>query len=226
MLMYVAGTGGIVVGIVIFALVAVFLGLRLYAVLGKRTGHEEPFMRVVEDVVRPLRPAVADTGREAPAADPVEAVDPDVESGLRAISVADRNFNAADFIDGAKSAYRMILEAYWAGKPDDFAAFVAEDVRTAFADAIDERTTAGHILDNRLITIERTTIVKASVEAGIAHVTVRFDADIAAVTRDTEGGVIAGSLSDAVPTHDNWTFSRDVKSANPNWVLSDTDEAE
>ena len=71
------------VGIVIFALVAVFLGLRLYAVLGKRTGHEEPFMRVVEDVVRPLRPAVVDAGREAPSADPVEAVDPDVGPGDR-----------------------------------------------------------------------------------------------------------------------------------------------
>ena len=214
------------VGIVIFALVAVFLGLRLYAVLGKRTGHEEPFVRAVEDVVRPLMPVTVDAGRESAPTDPIEAVDPDVEAGLRAITIADRSFNAADFIDGAKSAYCMILEAYWSGKADDFAPYVADDVRAAFAEAIDERTTAGHVLDNRLIAIERTTIVKASLDAGMAHITLRFDADIAAVTRDTQGSVIAGSLSDAVPTHDNWTFSRDVKSSNPNWILSDTDEAE
>ena len=53
----------------------------------------------------------------------------------------------------------------------------------------------------------------------------RFDADIAAVTRDAEGQVIAGSLTDAVPTHDLWTFARTLKSSDPNWKLADTDEA-
>ena len=53
----------------------------------------------------------------------------------------------------------------------------------------------------------------------------RFDADIAAVTRDGEGHVVAGSTSDAVETHDVWTFVRQVKTADPNWILADTDEA-
>ena len=53
----------------------------------------------------------------------------------------------------------------------------------------------------------------------------RFDADIAAVTRDAEGQVIAGSLTDAVETHDVWTFARTLKSGDPNWKLADTDEA-
>ena len=52
----------------------------------------------------------------------------------------------------------------------------------------------------------------------------RFDADIAAVTRDAEGQVVAGSLTDAVETHDLWTFSRTLKSRDPNWKLADTDE--
>jgi predicted lipid-binding transport protein (Tim44 family) len=59
----------------------------------------------------------------------------------------------------------------------------------------------------------------------MAMITVRYDADIAAVTRDSDGNVVAGSLSDAVPTHDVWTFSRHVRADDPNWVLIETDEA-
>ncbi len=56
-------------------------------------------------------------------------------------------------------------------------------------------------------------------------ITVRFDADIAAVTRDQDGNLVAGSLSDAVETHDVWTFARNLRSDDPNWKLVETDEA-
>ena len=52
----------------------------------------------------------------------------------------------------------------------------------------------------------------------------RFDADLVAVTRDKDGKVVAGSTSDAVPTHDVWTFSRLVSSNDPNWLLIETDD--
>ena len=68
-------------------------------------------------------------------------------------------------------------------------------------------------------------MTEASVEGGVARVAVRFDADIAAITRDADGNMIAGSLSDAVETHDVWTFLRVLKSSDPNWKLADTDEA-
>ena len=54
----------------------------------------------------------------------------------------------------------------------------------------------------------------------------RFEADIAAVTRNSEGQVVAGSLSDAVQTRDLWTFRRDLCVARPNWLLIETDEEE
>ncbi|MFM9851644.1 MAG: Tim44/TimA family putative adaptor protein [Sphingomonadaceae bacterium] len=214
------------VEIVIFALLAGFLGLRLYSVLGKRTGHEQPLVRAPDDVLRPAAPVVIENPRDLAPAELELDVDPSVEGGLRAISVADRTFNAADFIDGAKRAYRMILEGYWSGDAATFADYVADDVGAAFNEAIAARKELGQVLDNRLITIERTVISAASLVDGVAHIMVRFDADIAAVTRDTEGRVIAGSLSDAVPTHDSWTFSRTIKDKNPNWILTDTDEAE
>jgi len=98
-------------------------------------------------------------------------------------------------------------------------------VGRAFGDAIAARQAAGQVLDNRLVSIDKATITGASLQGKDARITVRFDALIAAVTRDGEGNVIAGSTSDALETHDVWTFARTLRSSDPNWKLSDTDEA-
>lgn len=213
-------------GIIIFAMIALFLGLRLYAVLGKRTGHEQPLSRPAEDLVRerPAVPVIEDS-RDGPVVVAEEQHLAGADAGLRAIAAADRSFNASEFLEGAKQAYRMILEGFWAGKEDDYRAYVSEDVREAFGEDIAERAAAGHSLDNRMVRIEGAVIADAKFSNGTAEITVRFDADIAAVTRDPEGKVIAGSLTDAVPTRDSWTFARNLRSSDPNWLLTDTDEA-
>ncbi|MEK6637080.1 MAG: Tim44/TimA family putative adaptor protein [Pseudomonadota bacterium] len=210
--------------IVIFAMVAAFLAMRLYAVLGKRTGHEQPFSRTTNEFV-PTLTRSDDVVEIAPSIVDQTLPEPGAEVGLRAIGAADRNFNPGQFIDGAKSAYRMILEAFWVAREEDYAPFVSDDVKAAFASAIAERTAQGHVLDNRLVVIERAIISEATFENGEANITVTFDADIAAVTRDSAGVVIAGSLTDAVTTHDSWTFTRNVKSSDPNWILTDADES-
>ena len=81
-------------------------------------------------------------------------------------------------------------------------------------------------LSNRLVAIDQAVISEATLERGVAILSVRFEADIAAVTRNSEGQVVAGSLSDAVQTRDVWTFRRDTGSRDPNWVLVETDEEE
>ena len=65
----------------------------------------------------------------------------------------------------------------------------------------------------------------AELRGRVAEITVRFDADIVAVTRDAAGELVAGSLSDAIETHDVWTFRRTLGSQDPNWVLVETDDA-
>jgi predicted lipid-binding transport protein (Tim44 family) len=218
-----------VTGIIIFGIAALFLGLRLYSVLGKRTGHEQSFAAPEETTAPPapgLKP-VEDNRERGPLPEPAPTLaEEQAAQGLRAIAAADRSFTPSSFVEGASGAYRMILEAYWQGRLDDIAAFVEADVLDAFREAAEVRETAGEVLDNRLITIERAVISAASLEDGNAKITVRFDADIAAVTRDKDGKVVAGSLTDAVPTHDAWTFGRAVRSTDPNWILIDTDEAE
>lgn len=210
--------------IILFAMVAGFLALRLYAVLGKRSGHEQPMPKPAEEraPLPPLRTIDVVPEVREPGGRGIEA---GAEQGLRAVIGADASFDLAQFLEGAKSAYRMILEAFWKGDTETLEWLVGDDVRHAFEQAISERNTAGHVLDNRLITIERATIAEASVEGRVARIAVRFDADIASVTRDQEGNVIAGSLSDAVETHDIWTFERNLRSQDMNWKLVETDEA-
>ncbi len=214
------------VEIILLAMVAVFIGLRLFSVLGRRTGHEQPIAKPAE--LTPQGSALPRSVADAPAAAPVLAdttVDASAGEGIRAIVSADPDFDVTRFLDGAQAAYRMILEAFWKGDEEALARLTGDDVREAFGQAIADRKAAGHIVDNRLVTIERAAIEKARVSGQMASVTVRFDADVAAVTRDAEGNVVAGSLSDAVPTHDVWTFSRHIRADDPNWVLIETDEA-
>lgn len=212
------------VGIVLLAMIALFVGLRLYSVLGQRTGHEQ----------RPLTRPEATPGVEAPAAKadaPAATAEPQgmafdshAAAGVRAIIAADASFDVSRFLEGAQGAYRMILEAFWKGERDELNWLASPEVKAAFEAAIAEREAAGHTLDNRLVAIERASIDQARLEGSDAEIDVRFDAFVVAVTRDKDGEVVAGSLSDAIPTHDVWTFRRDLKSGNPNWLLVETDE--
>jgi len=151
---------------------------------------------------------------------------PTAGPGVRAVLAADPTFDVARFLEGAQAAYRMILEAFWKGELDSIRSHVDDHVYETFADAVKQRQKEGLTLDNRLVTIDQAVISEASLERSVAMLTVRFEADIAAVTRNSEKQVVAGSLSDAVQTRDLWTFRRDLSTPDPNWLLIETDEEE
>ena len=135
------------VEIVLLAMVALFVGLRLYAVLGRRTGHEQQPVTRPEAVpgaeaVTPLADAAperADAG--------AHVYEDTAANGIRAIVAADPGFDVARFLEGAQGAYRMVLEAFWKGDLEELAYLTAEDVRASFAAAIAEREAAGHHRD-------------------------------------------------------------------------------
>ena len=213
------------VEIVLLALVALFVGLRLYAVLGKRTGHEQQPVTRPETIPGAEQPTVVTDAQPDRSDGSGLVYEEGAAPGIRAIVSADPSFDVGRFLEGAQAAYRMILEAFWNGDQEELAYLVGDEVRDSFSAAIAEREAAGHQLDNRLVTIEHAVIDDARLDGRAAFVTVRFDADIAAVTRNQEGEVVAGSLTDAIQTHDVWTFRRDLRSDDPNWVLVETDEA-
>jgi predicted lipid-binding transport protein (Tim44 family) len=217
----------VVYEIVILAMIAAFLGLRLYSVLGRRAEHEEEIVPGAFDRSDELKrvPAPAAPLADAPRNEkPLTGFAPAIEQGLREIAAADRRFDLLGFLEGARGAYQMALEAYWRGDKEELAELCDTDVLESFSAAIAEREAAGHKLDNRLIRIEDTSVQSAMLDGQIARIALRFVSDIAAVTRDADGQLIAGSLDDAVESCDVWTFSRDVRSTVPAWLIDETDE--
>ena len=214
-----------IIQIVILAMIAAFLGLRLYSVLGRRAEHEEepvPTRFDKPDAAPSAAPQLRQVQPVRPAA--LEGALPSVERGVREIAAADKSFDISGFVDGAKAAYAMVLEAFWKGDRETLRELCDDDVYAGFDAAIAARETAGETLENRLVRIEDATIDMAELVGKTARVRVRFVADIAAVTRDKDGTVVAGSLTDAVEARDLWTFKRDVREADPHWLLDETDE--
>lgn len=214
--------------IVILAMVAAFLGMRLYSVLGRRAEHEEEIVpggyERADD--KPQAAPLAGPGAaEAPRVErAITGFSPAIERGLRDISGADRRFDLIGFMEGARAAYGMVLEAFWRGDRETLRELCDDDVYQGFDAAIAEREAAGHVLENRLIRIEDVSIHSAELNGQTARIAVSFLSDIAALTRDADGNMIAGSLDDAVESRDVWTFSRRVTSNDPAWLVDETDE--
>jgi predicted lipid-binding transport protein (Tim44 family) len=209
------------------AMLAGFIALRLYHVLGRRTGHEKP----VSDSFRPGRAEVARPGIR-PRAEPEPAfipdipadIEPGVRPGLEAVMRADRSFAPGRFLANAEDAYAMVLEAFWKGDTDALAELVSDDILGNLRAAVRQRAAAGERLDNRLVRVDRAAIVDAQMNGTMAEVTVRFDAQIITVTRDPQGRIIAGDPDRPVETHDLWTFSRHTASPDPAWLVVATEE--
>lgn len=217
--------------IVLLAMIAAFLGMRLYSVLGKRTGHEqEPVLPRRDERAAPS-PVRLDDG-ETPPSTLASAPDasglvyePAAEAGLRQLLATDRNFDAGRFMEGAEAAYRMISEAYWSGDRETLRDLCDTDSYEAFVEAIAAREACGEKLDNRLIGIDSAKITAVDLDRSEARITVRYRADISAITRDADGKLIAGSMSDASQTDDLWTFRRQIGSSDPNWLLDEIEAA-
>ncbi len=215
--------------IIFLAMLAGFIALRLYTVLGRRTGHEKP----ASDPFRPSRPEMSRpnaAGRIEPELMPLpelpSTMDPAVREGLQNVMAADRSFDADKFLGAARQAYAMVLEGFWSGQTEDLKSLVSDEVQQQFEVAIAHRKTEEQRLDNKLLGVQQAEIVAASMNGAMADITVRFDAEILAVTRDAEGRIVAGDPNDAVETHDLWTFSRHTGSKDPAWLLVDVDEAD
>ncbi|WP_447749703.1 Tim44/TimA family putative adaptor protein [Sphingopyxis fribergensis] len=215
--------------IVLLAMIAAFLGMRLYSVLGKRTGHEqEPVLPRERTAASPVRLDEND-GSQAAAPAPADTsglvYEPAAEIGLRQLLATDRHFDAGRFMEGAEAAYRMISEAYWSGDRETLRDLCDDDSYDAFVEAIEAREARGEKLDNRLIGIDSAKITAVDVGRTEARITVRYQADISAITRDADGKLIAGSMSDASQTDDLWSFRRAIGSSDPNWLLDEIEAA-
>ena len=138
-----------------------------------------------------------------------KGTDDTLAPALQSIVDTDPDFNPERFVAGARSAYGMILEAFWSSDSRRLEGLVSDEILENFITAIGERD--GARLANRLDAIDSVAITQAEMIGQMAEVTVRFNARV----------TIAGA---ATPTVDVWTFSRHVGSRDPNWLLIATDD--
>jgi len=205
--------------IVIIAAIAGVILFRLYTVLGKRTGNERPPSENWR-LGGKLDPAENTVGAAPaityPAAD--RPSDP-VASGLFDIGLADRGFDKEHFLKGAKAAYEMILTAFAAGDREALKPLLSQEVFEAFDGAIRHRETAGQKASLTLVGFSDVKIIAASLKASTAEITLAFGARLLSFTTDRDGSVIEGDAKEVKDVTDVWSFTRDVRGPDPNWVL-------
>lgn len=208
------------------AMLAAFIGLRLYHVLGHRTGQERPLgeqgdTKFVADrqfsetiVPEPERQVVVPEGIPANA-----------RPGVQKIMEADQTFDPEAFMDSAQVAYQMILKAFWGGDVEAVSKMVSDEIHDNFQRAIDERADRGERMENQLLEVDSVRIKGAAMRGTMAEVTLQFDAEMVRVTRNDAGEIITGDPDTSIVTHDLWTFSRHTRSPDPTWLLVAVDEA-
>jgi len=212
----------------IFAAVAAFVLFKLRSVLGRREGHEQ---RPPDVFAEAERSATADNSNDAvlPAPGPQgrEAADVDPESpvaaGIRDIQAVDRQFDPDAFLEGARAAFDMIVEAFARGDRDALEPLLAPDVYANFEGAIAERERAGETLETTIVALNSVELTGAEMQGRAARVTVTFVSEQSNTVRDADGNLVDGDPAVVEKITDMWTFARDTRSRDPNWHLVETD---
>lgn len=200
--------------LIIFAALAGFICYRLYTTLGTRGGHEpdEP-----EEAPFASKPAEPVYDREEPA--PARKPEPE---WARPIQEVYPDFHAKDFLEGAKGAYEMIVEAFAADRLSEVKPYIDPGVYRAFDAAVKARREAGQVSELNFVGIETAEVAEAVVENGSIRITVDFKSDQVRVLRNENGDVIEGDPNRIDLVRDRWTFARPVSSRDPNWILVTT----
>jgi predicted lipid-binding transport protein (Tim44 family) len=207
--------------IILFAMVAGFLVLRLRSVLGRRTGNErrrDLFVRRPRPVAEKL-PTLAEPS--AVTVDPpAAAAGPDtLTAGLDQVRRADPSFEPTQFLDGARIAFEMIVTAFAKGDKAALRPLLSDEVFQQFSAAIDERTTAKETLETRIVRLDSSDVVEAELLGRTAQATIKLVSHQINVTRAMDGSIVDGDPQHPTEKTDYWTFARDTRSSDPNWVL-------
>ncbi|MDX2290357.1 MAG: Tim44/TimA family putative adaptor protein [Hyphomicrobiaceae bacterium] len=230
-------------------IVAVVAILKLRSVLGRRTGDEESRLeryraearaqeaaasadkvvtlprRGQEEPLGPHDAEVSTAHAEAKIKQAARA-DKSIEEGLLAILARDPAFDPDTFLQGARSAYEMIVTAFAEGNRKMLKDLLSPDVYEGFLSAMAERESRGYQIDQSFVGIDKADILEAELKGGMASITVRFVCQLISATRDRAGTVIDGDPQRIKEVTDIWTFNRDVSSQravmNPNWKLVGT----
>jgi len=227
--------------ILIFAAIAAFLIYRLNSVLGTKNGDERqrpnPFVapdqtrpRTAEapvpvPVVMPVRPVLSPAALDQ-MIDADSNKDGRVETGLAEIRDADQFFDLNTFLQGARYCFEIIVTAYARGDLPTLQPLLSPKLYGDFVAGVKAREAAGHTAELTLHRVKTARVTEAHLGGAMAYVTVDFEVDETVVTRDKSGQVVDGNADAILTIRDVWTFTRDTRNVDPNWILIETRAAE
>ena len=186
------------IDIILLAMIAGFIFLRLRGILGKKTGFEEDIE--------------SSFAHEAPPSNP--------KVDLNA-STFDENAKR-EFVKGAKIAYETIITNFAKGTLKDIKTLLDKSVYQQFEDAIKDRQSKKQSSETTFIGISSAEVKQHEQNKNMLEVTVEFVSEIISCVKDKDDKVISGDPEKIKKVLDTWKFSKDSRSANPNWLLIDT----
>jgi predicted lipid-binding transport protein (Tim44 family) len=218
-----------------FLVAAVLIFLQLRNVLGRRTGTEKP----------PFDPYTARDAVKAPASDDGKVVTlprreisdeerfseidavakpgTPLNASLREMLKVDPSFKPAEFLNGARMAYEMIVMAFADGDRKTLKNLLSKEVYEGFDAAISEREAKGEVVKSTFVGIDKAELTHASVKGPEEQVTVRIVSQLITATFDKAGAIVDGDQENVAEVTDIWTFARDARSRDPNWKLVATE---
>jgi len=186
------------IDIILLAMIAGFIFLRLRGILGKRTGFEGKSPAQLKEVLKNIK------------------VDQSYKSNEKFDDEAQK-----EFLKGAKIAYETIITDFSDNdnKITNAKPLLNKDIYNQFDDALKERAKRGHAAEITFIGVNKAEIKEHKKTGNILNVTVDFIAEVITCIRDKEKKIVSGDPEKIKKIYDTWVFSRDTTSANPNWQL-------
>tara|TARA_B100001057_G_scaffold417223_1_gene435708 strand:- start:1690 stop:2286 length:597 start_codon:yes stop_codon:yes gene_type:complete len=188
------------IDIILLAMIAGFIFLRLRGILGKRSGFDGKSAPQFEEMLKNINPEVK----------------------IKKKDVFDSEAQK-EFLNGAKIAYETIITDF---SDDDnkivkSKPLLSQKINNQFSEALKERSGRGHFAEITFIGINSADIKEHNTSKNILNVTVDFVAEVITCIKDKDKKIISGSPDQIKKIYDTWVFSRDTKSNNPNWQLVD-----
>ena len=218
------------IDILILAMIAIFIINRLKNVLGKKTGNEhdivEKYSRGKTNFKESPPDQISKSNQNQKTVNDVFFHnDPKINSDLRKIYNQDENFDSKEFLDGSKKAFEYIIKNYSEEKLEPLKNLLSSSIYKDFKSQIDARVKKSQNLDITIIGIKSAEIVNASLKSKIALICVKFSSEQVQVVKDLEGKIVEGDNNQILSIDEKWSFSKNLKSKDPNWTLEKIEES-
>lgn len=146
------------------------------------------------------------------------------ENRLEDLIKKDKTLDLGHFVEGAKFAFPMIVEAFAEGDKETLEDLLSPSVYKSFERAIDDRVKAGEVVQTDIHAVRKLDIIEATTKENMVYLAVRFTADETCVIHDKEGKIISGDPEKVTEMRDVWVFGRQMNSDEPAWLVYETRE--